>query len=333
MQPPNRQSIPGPAGSAIASRAWPSRSRPPASVSGSAPERQPEVVVRPEEAAGDDRRLVALPQPLAERLHVAAGASRGKAIIPPSTGAQARSGRAARKAFTPSVFASRMRRARAATRSSRSSATTLRRSAGCAGIDAEEVVEPPHPPREVGLGDDPAAAQARQAVGLGQARRDDELAARGARPSPTAGRAPRGLEVHLVHQHAGAQPSARRRPTARRSSGGVKALEGLWRFVRTTSRVRGRERPLDLARVEPEARLRAPREAAHVEPQPARRVRRAASRSAPRSAPRRRARRPPPARAGWPSRCRSRARSGRDRPRPCAPGAPAAAGSRRPLGR
>ena len=290
---PIRQSIPGPAGIRRwrpgPARAAPAPRRPPPV---GRPDRQPEVVGRAEEAAGHDRRLVALPQQRRRATRRSPFSSRGNAIIPPSTGAQSSSGRAARKRSASSLLASRMRAGARGERSRRSSATTLSRSAGVRRDDAEEVVEPPHPPRELGLGQRSSRSAGRQAVDLGEAARDHELAAEARPPSATAGRAPnrpRGTP----------RPPARARPrraraspiAGSRSSGGVKALDGIVEVGDHDEPGPGRERPLHVARDRGGSRLGAPREAAHLG-----RSQRAASdserrRSAPRSAPRRRARR------------------------------------------
>ena len=191
--------------------------------------------------------------------------------MPPSTGAHARSGRAARKAFTPSVFVSRMRRARSADAVELVEGDDAQALGGVRGDDAEEVVEPPHPAREVGVRDRPAAPQARQAVGLRQAGRHHELGPEVRRRARGPARDRERLEVHLVHEDAGADRARgvpHRAQVLRRDEGARGVVE-----VREDDEARARrERPLHLARVEPEALLRAPREAPHVEAQPAGRV-------------------------------------------------------------
>ena len=101
-------------------------------------------------------------------------------------------------------------------------------------VDPEQVVEPPHALGEVGLGEDPAATEAAQAIDLGQAVGADELRAE---VHGAAARRDRGIEIDFVDQHPGADAAASS-PMARNSSSSARSPLGLWRLVMTMSRVR-----------------------------------------------------------------------------------------------
>ena len=100
--------------------------------------------------------------------------------------------------------------------------------------DAEQVVEPPDPLGQRGLGKDPAAAEAAEAIDLGQAVGADELGAESGRRFAAAGRRSRD---RLRRSGCGRRPRGEL-GDARRSSSSARLPVGLWRLVRTMRRVR-----------------------------------------------------------------------------------------------
>ena len=99
-------------------------------------------------------------------------------------------------------------------------------------VDSEQVVQPPHALGESGLGEDPAAAQAAEAVDLGEAAGADELGAEMDRAAAAAERRSRDRP-----RRSGRARRSRKLPIARGSARSARAQLGLWRLVITISRV------------------------------------------------------------------------------------------------
>ncbi len=211
-----------------------------------------------EESAGGHRGFVILAQPRAEGVHIAAGQARerdGSGLGPASVEVVA---------GIEELFEQRAIGFEQGTRVGGDAVEMVECDYAqpfgrVRGVDAEQVIEPPHPPREVRSSQNPAAAQAAQPVHFRQAAGDQEVlaqmngGARGAREG--------GVQIRFVHQHARTH-AMRDLPGAAQDALLGQDAAGIVQISENDEPRARRHRALDLLGIDAEIILEAPRKSA-----------------------------------------------------------------------